>query len=73
MKTIRYALIFLSVIQINNVLAQDAIEEITVSSFYIDQDSINPPIHIISGDDMNNMATQSIGESIDNLLGGIIG
>ena len=34
MKTIRYALIFLSVIQINNVLAQDAIEEITVSSFY---------------------------------------
>ena len=69
MKTIRYALIFLSVIQINNVLAQDAIEEITVSSSYIDIESINPPIHIISGDDMNNMATQSIGESIDNLLG----
>ena len=43
MKTIRYALIFLSVININNILAQDVIEEIIVSSSYIDQnlDSIN--------------------------------
>ena len=71
MKTIRYALIFLSVININSILAQDVIEEIIVSSSYIDQDldSINNPIHIISGDDVSNMATQSIGESIDNLLG----
>ena len=71
MKTIRYALIFLSVININSILAQDVIEEIIVSSSYIDQDldSINNPIHIISGNDVSNMATQSIGESIDNLLG----
>ena len=34
-----------------------------------DLDSINNPIHIISGNDVSNMATQSIGESIDNLLG----
>ena len=71
MKTIRYALIFLSVININSILAQDVIEEIIVISSYIDQDldSINNPIHIISGNDVSNMATQSIGESIDNLLG----
>ena len=69
MKTIRYALIFLSVINVNNILAQDAIEEITVSSSYIDIEKINPPIHIMFGDDIDNMATQSIGESIDNLLG----
>ena len=46
MKTIRYALIFLSVININSILAQDVIEEIIVSSSYIDQDLDLSLIHI---------------------------
>ncbi len=71
MKKIRCALILLSVININNVLAQDVIEEIIVTSSYIEKNlnSIHNPIHLLDGDAVSNMATQSLGETIDNLLG----
>ena len=52
MKKIRCALILLSVININNVLAQDVIEEIIVTSSYIEKNlnSIHNPIHLLDGD-----------------------
>ena len=71
MKTIKYALILMGVINANISFAQDEIEEIIVSSSYIERDlnSIHNPIHLISGEELSNMATQSLGETIDNLLG----
>ncbi len=71
MKAIKYALIVMSVTYVNNILAQDAIEEIIVTSSYIEKNlnSIHNPIHLLDGDDIANMATQSLGETIDNLLG----
>lgn len=71
MKTIKYALILMGAINANMLFAQDEIEEIIVSSSYIEKDlnSIHNPIHLISGEEVGNMATQSLGETIDNLLG----
>ena len=52
-------------------IAQDEIEEIIVSSSILDKtfNDIGNPIHIVSGDDLSNDATQSIGETLDDLLG----
>ncbi len=71
MKTIRIALILMSVLFANKILAQDAIEEIVVTSSYIEQnlDQIHNPIHVIGSDELATMASQSLGESLDDLLG----
>ena len=51
--------------------AQDSIEEITVTSSYINQsaDEIKDPLHVISETELDTEPTQSLGEAIDNLLG----
>ena len=71
MKAVKYALIIMSVTHINNILAQETIEEIIVTSSYIERElsTIHNPIHLIDGEDIANMATQSLGETLDNLLG----
>jgi iron complex outermembrane receptor protein len=71
MKVVKYALIFMSVINVNNVFAQEEIDEIIVTSSYIEQqlNTIHNPIHFLDGEDIANMATQSLGETLDNLLG----
>ena len=54
-----------------NDLCADEIEEVIVTSSLIDQtlSELENPLHVISGDDISNGATQSLGESLDNLLG----
>ena len=71
MKAIKYALIFMSVINVNNIFAQEVIDEIIVTSSYIEQElnTIHNPIHFLDGEDIANMATQSLGETLNNLLG----
>ena len=71
MKTTRIALILMSVLFTNKLLAQDVIEEIIVTSSLIEQnlDQIHNPIHVIGSDELASMASQSLGESLDDLLG----
>ena len=71
MKTTRIALILMSVLFTNKLLAQDVIEEIIVTSSFIEQnlDQIHNPIHVIGSDELASMASQSLGESLDDLLG----
>ena len=58
MKAVKYALIFMSVINVNNVFAQEEIDEIIVTSSYIEQqlNTIHNPIHLLDGEDIANMA-----------------
>ena len=71
MKTTRMALILMSVLFANKLLAQDVIEEIIVTSSFIEQNlsQIHNPIHVIGSDELASMASQSLGESLDDLLG----
>ena len=48
MKAVKYALIIMSVTHINNILAQETIEEIIVTSSYIERElsTIHNPIHL---------------------------
>tara|TARA_B110001454_G_scaffold89871_1_gene85749 strand:- start:553 stop:2598 length:2046 start_codon:yes stop_codon:yes gene_type:complete len=61
----------MSVININSILAQEVIDEIIVTSSYIEQklNTIHNPIHFLDGEDIASMATQSLGETLNNLLG----
>ena len=70
MKNCIYALVVTSVLAVNDLCA-DEIEEVIVTSSLIDQtlSELENPLHVISGDDISNGATQSLGESLDNLLG----
>ena len=71
MKTTRMALILMSVLFANKLLAQDVIEEIIVTSSFIEQNlsQIHNPIHVIGSDELASMASQSLGESLDDILG----
>ena len=71
MKTTRVALILMSVLFTNKLLAQDLIEEIIVTSSFIEQNlnQIHNPIHVIGSDELATMASESLGESLDDLLG----
>ena len=52
-------------------IAQDSIEEVTVTSSYIrhSEDAFNDPIHLLSEEELETNSTQSLGETVDNLLG----
>ncbi len=71
MKTTRIALMLMSVLVTNKIIAQDVIEEIVVTSSLIEQNlnQIHNPIHVIDADELATMASQSLGESLDDLLG----
>ena len=71
MKNYKIVLIVLSAFITNIALAEEEIEEIIVTSSYIDQtlSEIENPLHVVSGDDISSSASQSLGESIDDLLG----
>ena len=71
MKTSRVSLILMSVLFTNKLLAQDLIEEIIVTSSFIEQNlnQIHNPIHVIGSDELATMASESLGESLDDLLG----
>ena len=71
MKTTRIALMLMSVLFTNKLIAQDVIEEIVVTSSFIEQNlnQIHNPIHVIGSDELASMASQSLGESLDDLVG----
>jgi iron complex outermembrane recepter protein len=70
MKINKYAFMILSALVVNPAFA-DEIEEVIVSSSLIDSlaSEIANPLHVLSGDDISNEATQSLGETLDVLLG----
>lgn len=51
--------------------SQEDIEEVVVQSSILDQTSneLEDPLHIVSGEDLENSATQSLGDALNNLLG----
>ena len=75
MNNFHVALMLAGALLINNVFADEIedqqIEEVIVTSSYVDQtlNEIDNPLHVVSGEDISNTATQSLGESLDNLLG----
>jgi len=70
MKINKYAFIILGALMVNTAFA-DEIEEVIVSSSLIDSaaSEIGNPLHVVSGKDISNEATQSLGETLDDLLG----
>ena len=70
MKINKFFFLLLVTFSINALFADD-MDEVVVSSAYIDKaaSELADPIHILSGDDIATEATQSLGESIDDLLG----
>ena len=71
MSYIRLSLVWASLLIISNAFASESIEEVIVTSSFIDQEfsQIENPIHIVLGDDLDGYGTQSLGESINDLLG----
>ena len=65
-----YAPVLVSALLSVNALA-NVLEEVIVTSSLIDQtlSDIENPLHVVSGDDISAMASQSLGESLDGLLG----
>ena len=70
MKINKFTFLFLVAFSINTVFA-DEMDEVVVSSAFIDKaaSELADPIHIVSGDDVASEATQSLGETLDELLG----
>ena len=52
-----------------NISSQDQVEEIIVTSAFIDTSEINNPLYIIDGNDISDGATTSLGDAIDEYLG----
>ena len=70
MKSFFNALLITSAFLINNVIANENMEEIiVVVSSLVGTTEITNPLHVLSGEDISTNASQSLGESLDNLLG----
>ena len=65
-----YAPVLVSALLSVNAIANE-IEEVIVTSSLIDQtlSDIENPLHVVSGEDLSTNASQSLGESLDGLLG----
>jgi len=63
--------LLLSVFILNNLHAQEDVEEVTVTSSLTSSAlaDIEDPLHVVKGDDIDSSATQSLGETLDDLLG----
>ena len=70
MKINKFAFLFMGAVTINGLLAND-IEEVIVSSSLIDQaaSEIPNPLHVMSGNDISNNVSKSLGETLNDLLG----
>ena len=70
MKINKFFFLLLVTFSINTLFADD-MDEVVVTSALIDKaaSELADPIHILSGEDIATEATQSLGESIDDLLG----
>tara|TARA_Y100001970_G_scaffold269054_1_gene360983 strand:+ start:4406 stop:6682 length:2277 start_codon:yes stop_codon:yes gene_type:complete len=71
MKNYKFALILISALTTNILVAEEELEEVVVTSSFVDQilSDIENPLHIVNGDNISSSASQSLGESIDDLLG----
>jgi len=69
MKVFFYGLMAISLISIN--VNAEEVEEVVVTASYIDRNisEIENPLHIVSGEDVGDGLTQSLGESLNSLLG----
>ena len=63
--------VLIALIVTGNLRADDTIDEVKVTSSFIEGslDKLKNQLHIFEGSDIQNDASQSLGESIDNLLG----
>ena len=69
MKVFFYGLMAISLISIN--VNAEEVEEVVVTASYVDQNisEIENPLHVVSGEDVGDGLTQSLGESLNSLLG----
>ena len=69
MKVFFYALMAMSLVSIP--LNAEEVEEVVVTASFIDQNisEIENPLHVVVGNDISDNLTQSLGESLDGLLG----
>ena len=69
MKVIFYALMAMSLVSIQ--INAEEVEEVVVTASFIDQNisEIENPLHVVVGNDISDNLTQSLGESLDGLLG----
>ena len=69
MKKFLNAIIVLIAFHSINITSQDEVEEIVVTSAFIDISEINNPLYIIDGTEFSDGATTSLGDAIDEYLG----
>ena len=68
MKKFFNAVIVLTAFHSSSIISQD-VEEIVVTSAFIDTSEINNPLYIINGTEFSDGATTSLGDAIDEYLG----
>ena len=68
MKNYHLALLIISALLINNIIA-DGMEEVVVTSSLLESSEINNPLYVIDGEDITDGASTSLGEAIDSYLG----
>jgi len=70
MKNYHLALLIISALLINNIIA-DGMEEVVVTSSFTSKtvNEIDNPLHIVDGEEISTSSTQSLGEALDGLLG----
>ena len=70
MKKFLNAVIVLIAFHSNNIISQDQdLEEVVVTSSFVNTTEVLNPIYVIDGDDFIGGATSSLGEAIDSYLG----
>ncbi len=69
MKKFLNAIIVLIAFHSINITSQDEVQEIVVTSAFIDTSEINNPLYIIDGTEFSDGATTSLGDAIDEYLG----
>ena len=65
MKKYLNAIIVLIAFHSIKVISQDHVEEIVVTSAFIDTSEINNPLYVIDGSEFSDGATTSLGDAID--------
>ena len=69
MKKFLNAIIVLIAFHSVDVISQDEVEEVVVTSAFIDTSEINNPLYVIDVADFTEAATTSLGDAIDEYLG----
>ena len=68
MKKFFNAIVVLIAFHSSEIISQD-VEEIVVTSSFVDATEVTNPLYVIDGDDISNDATTSLGDAIDSYLG----